>query len=400
MPFYSYTAFSCRTLYFSILVVFVLGGCQTTGSSDPYAGEPIGNTQMVAEINDILDQREIPTEALLDADGNWNLVEQKDAYDPAAEHMKARINVDTGRRTKMASLSAKFDPDVDSEQDKTFRVLRVQKDTKKDKSLASLFGLGGHDEERANLRPPEKYEGYVIPEKKPKHEEGTVRSIMASLGLESSEPQTDTLENVVVPDAKPRPGLSYSATKTVIPSRKPVRPNAQSMIALNDIQPSAGGENKRLTVVPKQKPVAERMEVSGKIPVPKVKTDFKPVNLKTLKLQTMSQAGRASIVNLRSGEHAGKTRIVLEVDGDPTYQAQIDTGRRVLVINFSSSAWEVKKTHRFNLASVAKDYRVSEENGSVRLEISLRKNSKILQAVDLGQGQNGLKRIVLDLKNG
>ena len=402
MPVYSYTAFSCRTLYFSILVVFALGGCQTT-ATDPYAGAPITNTTVVSEINDILDQRQIPTEALLDADGKWNLVEQNDEYDPAAEHLKARQNVDTGRRTKMASLSPKFDPEVDNDQDKTFRVLKVQKDKKKDTSLASLFGFGGNDSEERNLRPPEQYEGYVIPEKKPVQEDGPVRSIMASLGLDSRKPLEDKSSDNNPSDPKAGDIIAPEGGAPIIPTRKPAYMKSQSKLALNDIQPSAGGDPKPAdvnAVVPKQKPVSGRMEVSGKIPVPKVKTDFRPVNLKTLKLQTLSQEGRASILNLRSGEHKGRTRIVFEVKGTPKYQARLDNAKALLVVSFSSSEWDVETLHRFNLGSVAKSYKVSEENGSVRLEISLRKSSEILKSIDLGRGQNGLNRVVIDLKNG
>lgn len=80
------------------------------------------------DVVSILDNRKVSSEMLLSANGNWNMVEQEQEYDPAAEHLKARQHVDTGRRTKMASLSPHFDTSNETGHDGKFRVLRIQND--------------------------------------------------------------------------------------------------------------------------------------------------------------------------------------------------------------------------------------------------------------------------------
>lgn len=66
------------------------------------------------------------SEALLSAEGNWNIIEESATNDPALAHQRARDKVDPRRRNVMRELSPHFTPGAKSGEDGKMRVLKMQ----------------------------------------------------------------------------------------------------------------------------------------------------------------------------------------------------------------------------------------------------------------------------------
>ncbi len=115
---------------------------------------------------------------------------------------------------------------------------------------------------------------------------------------------------------------------------------------------------------------------------------------------SMSQSfkGNTRIKNLRVGEHANKTRIVLDLDQAALFQARLNTTKNILYIEIPDGIWDTQTeqvfdTHPLILAYMAKPL----HNGGTRLAIRLRSNVELLMSAAFPQNANKPHRLVFDI---
>ena len=403
------------------LCLLFLGGCQTMsaghgqGAGGGLSSKSVttdSSPSVLADVKGILDKRgksEVSPEALLEADGNVNVAQASQDFDPTKAHMQARSNVDTSRKTKSSALAPHFDPDLDEKNDKTFRIVKIEAgDLGKGFStppvaqavseIEPASGEGaGPSASQPSLQPDAAYEaaGAVIPGRKPGysgpapiparrngddtllrpvsvHAEAPVMPVRKpSVSGETGNPET-------VAVVEPAAGL----VSAVIPGHKPEVPSGS--------QPDGGG-------------VIDRGP-SPRKPMPK--PAFMPVKLKPLSAEdervfTGVNGQNAEILRMRAGEHSGRTRVVLEVRGDVRFEARLDQGRNAVIIDFEGAQWAAGDGPQFHALSVVKGFRVERlPGGGAQIVLDLKKSSKILQAAKFESEKPGVSRVVIDLRNG
>ncbi len=360
-------------------------------------GQPAAQTSkdVIAEVSTILDRKsksKISPEALLEADGNMNIVEQSQDYDPAAEHMKARSGVDTGRKTKSADLAPHFDPDVAEDSDKTFRVLKIQKGDVREGPVA-----------RTPVPLPEVKE-FSAPEVEvaqvavPTPAVAEAYAVSPAGGPPLPPPAAaETPAKVALSDGR-------SAGPLVIPGRKP----AQVRGTVAQIEPAAGAAQPAVVsapILPGRKPLPPRSEAAPALNTQALrpKPTFMPVKLKPLRenAEELLPAEAGRIVRMRSGEDSGRTRVVFEVRGDVRFEAHLDNGRKLVRVDLEGADWAAGEGVAFHELSVVRGFRVERlPGGGTQVLLELKKDTKMLQAASLGTDKAGITRIVIDLRNG
>lgn len=360
-----------RTFVFTLLCLFCLSGCVETPYFPEFMSDYGLGASAVSGSDDLADDlpqdviEVVDSEDLLDADGNWQVVEQGRSLDPAMAHMAARKNVDIGRRKPMKDLTAHFEPDAKSGQDGTLRVLRIEADE-------SDAGLGDIDVAQIEPRIKTSEVSRVPPQRsvfaglksmfKPQKYEDTKR-------VESQEhiapAEVIDVSNALVPPALPhfrKPSL-MQVDNVIVPARKPVRARVISVAS---------------TVVPKKKPAQRRVRVFEK--------------------EHTDSVSRA--LYLRSGRHPGKTRLVLEVSSITKYKVAIDPIRNVLRIKMLDTRWAMKPQGTLRGSRMLGSYIAREQkDGDVLLEVRLNAKTKILGTMVLPPTDSAKYRVVIDLED-
>lgn len=108
------------------------------------------------------------------------------------------------------------------------------------------------------------------------------------------------------------------------------------------------------------------------------------------------QGGKASIYDIRVGEHPGKTRIVFDANAKTSFDVDIDNGEKIMVVELPDASWSAKNSMRFGNSSFVNSYSVEPSgNGSMAI-FQLKRNAKIGYKADLG-GTGAGRRLVVDL---
>jgi len=108
-----------------------------------------------------------------------------------------------------------------------------------------------------------------------------------------------------------------------------------------------------------------------------------------------------SIVSVRKGEYAAKTRLVLDNSGKSAFKADIDNGENILIIEISDSAWTAPTNQSYKNSQFINGYTVEplSNGGGVMMIVSLKKNAKIGYQKALNALSGSGQRIVIDLVN-
>lgn len=402
-----------KKMFFACLCSLFLSGCVTDDialpSLDVFKSSPKTERYAAPPARFSKDYqgggaREIESEELLDDNGELELVEQGRGYDPARAHMEARKKVNTKRRKKSKELSAHFEPDAPSGRDEKFRVLRVKGkgslsvDSYKniavsDSAVAtpeyeiSENGGGGHFSKFVSVKDT------VIPLRKPKIPSkyaAREKVPVAVVGQISSFSESG-VANIIVP-----PPLPARKVKVV------VAPVLAPRSAVVDDLPLVD------TVIPKRKPRQWRKPE----PAPRKPIYKQPVKVKKISKspsRSSSSAGvlekgtiassTISVVNIRSGDHSGKGRLVLEINKPTRYKVAVDSLRNVLRIKLYNANLSIGPKGALTGSSLLGSYvaRV-QRDGSVLIEVRLKKKSEIVTAMSLPPNMSSGHRIVIDLK--
>lgn len=320
---------------------------------------------------------DVDSRSLLEAKGNWNLVEQGGAMDPTQAHMKAREAVNVRRRGAKKELSAHFQPDAKSGEDGKMRVLRMERDGRsKDSDITSIGDLA---------------ESSVS---KPSHtvaESDLMKKIKSLFGEEDAGGKSiNEVSKAGLIEVEESSRVS-GALGIVTPGRKP---NRISSIKVASIKEDAYVSGK--VVVPPALP-ARKKAGTGYIAGNKEKA---VVSAAELVKSPANNLGRVNAVKVRSGKHQGKTRLVIEVNKPTEYKVAIDHVRNTLRVKLENTHWAMSPQDRFANSTLLGTYIAREQSdGSVIFEVRLKKRSKIIDTMLLRPNLSSQHRLVIDLKD-
>jgi len=353
--------------------------------------------------------KKIKTERLLNEEGHWNLVEKSKGYDPAEAHMQARKNVNTKSRKTDKKLAAHFDPNAKDGQDGKIRVLRMESkngrwgDTADDYKVAS-----------SNVSLPK---WVVAQQESGKGVVGRISSLFGGDKVRVSPVVKSGPEKVValqpapqvVAPPTPRPqrqvqkSLGHKIVGGVItPPKLPSRRFVSKAVVVSKVAttvPVSGD-----VIIPKRKPVLKQSlrfptarDVALKV-VPKP-PEVQNTNGSVSYIDPQHSSG-AVVTQLRSGQHSGKVRLVVELSSPTQFKAGVDDVRGVLLIKVLNANWGVSPQDNFGSNSLLGTYVARKKSdNSTLLEIRLKKKARIIYSAMLRPNEQSQYRIVVDLEN-
>lgn len=113
-------------------------------------------------------------------------------------------------------------------------------------------------------------------------------------------------------------------------------------------------------------------------------------------------AAGISVTALRTGEHPGKTRIVLDLSGKTEFTADLDNAEKILVVDLPGAAWSAATKKTFDASSRLASYEVNpgaNGKGSL-LVIKLRSDTAILYKGVMPADSGAGSKIVIDIGPG
>lgn len=377
----------CRkaiNIYACLFMSFCLTACMDDITLPEFPLSKIGGQQSGDSSDDdvFIPVKRIKTENLLDEKGNWNLVEKSEAFDPMQAHLAARKQVNTKRRKTNKELSAHFKPDAKSGEDGKMRVLRLEPDSdgglENYEVAESSIAKPSHTVAEGDLLSKIKQlygaddassQGFVVPKRKPASE--TAKVSLASARPQSSEDRL--INGYVIPPATPVRKLKRKAVIRDVP----VKVKTQPTVITDGI------------VIPKRKPIMSASAVR-----------LKAQNSVRGASDNQGSTGSSSAIRMRSGKHPGKTRLVIEVTKTTKYKVALDHVRNTLRIKLYDTNWNLSPQNSFTLSKLLGTYVArKQKDGSVLLEIRLKKKTKILDTLILRPNISSKHRVVIDLKD-
>lgn len=109
--------------------------------------------------------------------------------------------------------------------------------------------------------------------------------------------------------------------------------------------------------------------------------------------------GPVTVERLRLGEHADKTRIVLDVSGPASYRYDVDNAEQLLVIEIPEAGWSGKLQEQVAKSPVLASWNVFPmEGGGSRVILQLKKDTSVVYESIIKPNGYDDYRIVIDLK--
>ncbi|PJB70953.1 MAG: hypothetical protein CO093_06450 [Alphaproteobacteria bacterium CG_4_9_14_3_um_filter_47_13] len=143
-----------------------------------------------------------------------------------------------------------------------------------------------------------------------------------------------------------------------------------------------------------QKQEARKPEVPVSIEIPA------PVqqNNQTAALATQTGNGGAFVTNVRFGEHADKTRLMLDTSNKVAFSYDLDNNENILMVSLPNTGWTGLQQMNVGNSPVVSSYHVVPDNaGGQQLVIQLKHAVRVLWAQALTPGGPQGHRIVFDL---
>lgn len=138
--------------------------------------------------------------------------------------------------------------------------------------------------------------------------------------------------------------------------------------------------------------VGEKVELSP--PTRSVKETPKKAPVKTSPAST----GYPTVLGVRIGEHADKTRIVLDIRGSSTPRYDVDNDTGLLTIEVPGLTWSAPATGKAHATSVISGYSATPTDSGTIVAVSLKRNTSIADFMTLGATRSKPARLVFDLK--
>jgi len=215
--------------------------------------------------------------------------------------------------------------------------------------------------------------------------------------LRSSDDRFERLENAVVDMRR-----EFEAVKPAIVRLVAVEEDIQQMVEQLEIMASQEQTPYRATQQPypnNPPPSAAPQNITPNQPVIRNQA-AKPMPAPTT-TPSRSYTG-PTVKNLRTGQHSGKTRLVLDMSANTPYTIDLDTSENILVIELPQAGWSGARSKTFSAKEpVIASYSVQSMGGNAgtRIIIPLKKSSQILDTKLLPPGSNPNHRMYVDLKS-
>lgn len=111
-----------------------------------------------------------------------------------------------------------------------------------------------------------------------------------------------------------------------------------------------------------------------------------------------SGAPSVHVSGIRTGEHPGKTRLVLDMDGAADFKYELDNQKNILVISLPSASWNTAKEQVFKNSKIIQAYAAKpSKTGGALVALKLKGPAKVLLSQKLGKNAAGDYRIFLDV---
>ncbi len=107
--------------------------------------------------------------------------------------------------------------------------------------------------------------------------------------------------------------------------------------------------------------------------------------------------GKVTVKGLRIGEHTGKTRLVLDVNGAAKYSYDLDNSENLLVIELPDAGWSGQQSWSAKNAPLLASYTVQPSGSGSRLIIQLKKSVKVIYENTIKPNGTPDHRIVIDI---
>tara|TARA_B100001989_G_scaffold233340_1_gene193179 strand:+ start:4964 stop:6076 length:1113 start_codon:yes stop_codon:yes gene_type:complete len=334
----------------------------------------------------------ISSEDLLDAEGEWAIVEKNESYDPSQAHMQAREKVDPRRRKKMKELSPHFEPHAKSGRDHNERILMVNADKVQDppnneensgffSQVKGLFSSSDNDVPIPHPKPS--FASKAVIASAPTSKNKIIRPPdLPARKIKAENIQIKTNRNA---------SIDSGVLDAVVSEKKP----ENSKIYWQAPPPPHSGKSPSAPKALKKAVPPPAATPKTKAKATRVSTET-PLARETIKINNKTK----TVFGLRSGRHPGKTRLAIDIDDAAEFKTKIDPIRNVLRIKILNTNWKTDPQGKFNNSSLLGSYVVSkqEDDNSLLLEIRLRRSSEILTAELLPPSTTKYHRIMIDLK--
>jgi hypothetical protein len=109
-----------------------------------------------------------------------------------------------------------------------------------------------------------------------------------------------------------------------------------------------------------------------------------------------------SVLDLRLGEHANKTRLVFDLSGATSFRADLDNAEKILIVEIEKAAWNAAASKTLS-SPMVQSYSTQPLDGGngVRVILVLKKNATISsQSMLKPEGTQSKHRLVIDLAHG
>ncbi|MEM6812626.1 MAG: AMIN domain-containing protein [Pseudomonadota bacterium] len=109
------------------------------------------------------------------------------------------------------------------------------------------------------------------------------------------------------------------------------------------------------------------------------------------------QSGIASIFDVRTGEHPGKTRLVLDTNANVNYSVDIDNNENLMIVDLPATSWDAPKSRSFPKSKTVASYSIESSGNSNLMIIQLKRDARISYQKSLPANKGIGRRIVLDI---
>lgn len=165
----------------------------------------------------------------------------------------------------------------------------------------------------------------------------------------------------------------------------------------DDLGPAIGDIESRRASVTSTPPITERKVETTIMQAPPAKLTPVPAG-PAPDVVSPAAPGAPTITDIRSGEHAGKTRLVLDTNGPVSYKYDVDNNEKLLLIELGNAGLAAPVQKNFGNSAFLKSYTAQTSGGGVTLAVELKKPAKILNAAALKpEGAQGNHRVFFDI---
>lgn len=123
-----------------------------------------------------------------------------------------------------------------------------------------------------------------------------------------------------------------------------------------------------------------------------------PADKKPVAKPAAVKAAAAGVNNIRVGEHPGKVRIVLDVNGKPDFSTDLDRTENLLTVDLPGLPWHAANKAAFGKLPVVKGYTAKPAGSGSIVVFDLKQQTAIEDVMSLKATKGQPAKIVIDLK--